>query len=84
MLEVGDDWRKYSEQNSSISPFRHCLIVLAVLTVTAVLYYNVTNGYFCSYDDFIVVHRAAFVDVPSAGATPPAGAPNAPLCWLRS
>jgi hypothetical protein len=44
--------------------FRHSLIVLAILIATTALYYNVTRSYFCSYDDFIEVHRAAFVDAP--------------------
>ena len=39
------------------------IALLAVLTVPSILLYaRVTGAFFCSYDDFYEVHRAAFED----------------------
>jgi hypothetical protein len=59
-----DDCGGRLETEAALS-FRQGLVVFAILTATAALYYNVTRSYFCSYDDFIEVHRAAFVDAPN-------------------
>lgn len=48
--------------SSSVPPRQHGLILLAILVATAALYCNVSRSYFCSFDDFIEVHRSAFVD----------------------
>ena len=39
--------------------------MLIILAATAALYYNVSKSYFCSFDDFLEVHRSAFVDASS-------------------
>lgn len=44
------------------SPLNHIVVVLAILTATAAVYCHVTASYYCNDDDFMEVHRAAFVD----------------------
>jgi hypothetical protein len=51
--------------NARLGFFRHAVIILAVLTITVALYHQVTKSYFCSDDDFLEVHRAAFIDAPN-------------------
>lgn len=46
-------------------PLQHALVLLIILAATAALYYNVSKSYFCSFDDFLEVHRSAFVDAVS-------------------
>ncbi len=46
----------------ALNLWRHLLLVLVICLAVAVLYANVTRAYFCAYDDFIEVHRAAFED----------------------
>lgn len=41
---------------------RHATRLLPILLVGIALYARVTGGTFCSYDDYIEVHRAAFED----------------------
>ena len=42
--------------------WRHVIFVFVICLATAVLYANVTRAYFCAYDDFLEIHRAAFED----------------------
>ncbi|HEY3303144.1 MAG TPA: hypothetical protein VGL70_06370 [Candidatus Binatia bacterium] len=42
--------------------WRHLIFVFVICLATAVLYANVTRAYFCAYDDFLEIHRAAFED----------------------
>ena len=37
----------------------------AILTLVTLLYVPATTAFFCSYDDFLELHRAAFTDTPS-------------------
>lgn len=46
-------------------PLQHALVLLIILAATVALYYNVSKSYFCSFDDFLEVHRSAFVDAVS-------------------
>jgi len=41
---------------------KHILILAAVLAVTSFVYAKLPTAYFCAYDDFLEVHRAAFED----------------------
>ena len=43
-------------------PLKHILILVAVLAVTGFVYAKLPAAYFCAYDDFLEVHRAAFED----------------------
>jgi hypothetical protein len=42
--------------------WRHVIFVFVICLATAVLYASVTRAYFCAYDDFLEIHRAAFED----------------------
>jgi hypothetical protein len=42
--------------------WRHAACVLLICALTAVIYAKVTEAYFCAYDDFLVMHQAAFKD----------------------
>jgi len=52
---------------------KHLLVVSAVLLAVALVYAKIPTTYFCSYDDFLEVHRAAFEDTrkPSKILTTP-------------
>ena len=41
---------------------KHILILAAVLAATSFVYAKLPTAYFCAYDDFLEVHRAAFED----------------------
>ena len=41
---------------------KHILILVAVLAATSFVYAKLPTAYFCAYDDFLEVHRAAFED----------------------
>ena len=41
---------------------RHLSVLAIILLTVAFVYVKVTGAYFCSYDDFIEIHRAAFED----------------------
>jgi hypothetical protein len=41
---------------------KHILILVAVLAATTFVYAKLPTAYFCAYDDFLEVHRAAFED----------------------
>ena len=41
---------------------RHLLIICAILALTTLLYFRISTSYFCGFDDFIEIHRAAFED----------------------
>ena len=41
---------------------RHLLILGSILVATLLLYSRISGSYFCGYDDFIEIHRAAFED----------------------
>jgi hypothetical protein len=41
---------------------KHILIVAAILLATSFVYAKLPTAYFCAYDDFLEVHRAAFED----------------------
>jgi hypothetical protein len=41
---------------------KHILILVAVLAATSFVYTKLPTAYFCAYDDFLEVHRAAFED----------------------
>ncbi|HEY1267058.1 MAG TPA: hypothetical protein VGH16_07360, partial [Candidatus Binatia bacterium] len=41
---------------------RHWMYLLLIFAMTAAVYAKVTGAYFCAYDDFLEVHRAAFED----------------------
>lgn len=43
-------------------PLKHLLFVSVICLATALLYAGVTRAYFCAYDDFLEIHRAAFED----------------------
>lgn len=43
-------------------PLKHTLILVAVLAATSFVYAKLPTAYFCAYDDFLEVHRAAFED----------------------
>jgi hypothetical protein len=43
-------------------PIKHLLIIAAVLLVVGLVYMRIPGTYFCGYDDFLEVHRAAFED----------------------
>jgi hypothetical protein len=43
-------------------PMKHILILAAVLAATSFVYAKLPTAYFCAYDDFLEVHRAAFED----------------------
>jgi protein O-mannosyl-transferase len=51
----------------------HLLLLSAVLFAVAIAYAKIPTAYFCSYDDFLEVHRAAFEDTrnPSKIVTTP-------------
>ncbi len=45
------------------SPMRtHLFFILLICAATVALYLQVTRAYFCAYDDFLVLHQAAFED----------------------
>ena len=41
---------------------KHTLLLVAVLAATSFVYAKLPTAYFCAYDDFLEVHRAAFED----------------------
>src|SRR6185369_10041522 len=41
---------------------KHILILAVVLAATSFVYAKLPTAYFCAYDDFLEVHRAAFED----------------------
>jgi hypothetical protein len=41
---------------------KHLLLVIAVIVTVGIVYVKVPGTYFCAYDDFIELHRAAFED----------------------
>jgi hypothetical protein len=41
---------------------KHLLVVIAVIVAVGIVYVKVPSTYFCAYDDFIELHRAAFED----------------------
>lgn len=45
--------------------FRHLAILAGILLCIAAVYHNVTSAYYCSDDDFLELHRAAFEDARS-------------------
>lgn len=53
--------------------FKHSVLLAAVLCAVVLVYAKIPGTYFCSYDDFLEVHRAAFEDTskPSRILTTP-------------
>jgi hypothetical protein len=45
-----------------MNKWKHVIFVSVICLATALLYANVTRAYFCAYDDFNEIHRAAFED----------------------
>src|SRR5512132_3756206 len=41
---------------------RHLLILSVILLLVGLVYLRIPGTYFCGYDDFLEVHRAAFED----------------------
>ncbi len=41
---------------------KHVTILAAILLATGLTYSRLPSAYFCAYDDFLEVHRAAFED----------------------
>ncbi|MCM3902353.1 MAG: hypothetical protein ND866_11655, partial [Pyrinomonadaceae bacterium] len=41
---------------------KHVTILAALLMATGLTYWRLPSAYFCAYDDFVEVHRAAFED----------------------
>jgi hypothetical protein len=41
---------------------KHAVILAAILLLVALVYIRIPGTYFCAYDDFVEVHRAAFED----------------------
>jgi hypothetical protein len=42
--------------------WQHVILLTIIVAAVTVIYANVTRAYFCAYDDFIEIHRAAFED----------------------
>jgi hypothetical protein len=48
--------------NNSAQLLKHLVIIGITTLVITAIYSKVTGAYFCSYDEFIEIHRAAFED----------------------
>jgi hypothetical protein len=48
--------------NSTAQLLKHLSIISIIVVVITIMYSKVTGAYFCSYDDFIEIHRSAFED----------------------
>jgi len=46
----------------SARPWQHLIIIIAIVLGVSIVYSKVSGAYFCSYDAFNEIHRAAFED----------------------